>query len=116
MDPLQRTRFALLRSPLSRKPLGDAKLGLSRRAQFACVVGGMLLLAGCRPHTHVGMNYYYPPGSEPPAAQYHLSITVHGAAGRAYVDRTQKAVYLRITGGSAAELSRIHLNRRGSRH
>jgi hypothetical protein len=70
------------------------------------LLSSLVMILGCRPHTRVGMNYYYPPGSEPPASQYHLGITVHGAPGHAYVDRTAKTVYLSITSGKPSLLTR----------
>jgi hypothetical protein len=75
---------------------------VSRTLLLSCLIA----ILSCRPHTWVGMNYYYPPGSEPPASQYHLAISVHGAPGHAYVDRAAKTVYLSITSGKTSLLSR----------
>jgi hypothetical protein len=49
-------------------------------------------------HTWVGGTLYYPAGTELDNAKYRLVYEIHGESSHAYVDRTEKRVYLSIRG------------------
>ena len=47
-------------------------------------------------HTVTGSNYYYPPGSKPEKADYHLWIEFQGAKRKAFTDKTKKKIIVGI--------------------
>ncbi len=55
-----------------------------------------VFLSGCFMHTVVGSHYYYPQGSKPENADYHLWIEFHGKKRKAFTDRTKKKIIIGI--------------------
>jgi len=73
--------------------------------KYHWILLSLLTLSGCM-HTVTGVNYYFPPGSNPSNSEYHLWLEVHGASGKAFADRTKKKVIVGIQKGKDSLLLR----------
>jgi hypothetical protein len=93
---MQRTRSSpsALRSPLTRCPLGRRSWVHGPIALFLLALSAA---TGCM-HTWVGGTLYYPIDAELDNSKYRLVYEIHGTSNHAYVDRTEKTVYLAIRG------------------
>lgn len=61
------------------------------------IVAGLLLLGSCRSSTWVGGQACYPSGAERESADFCMFVNIEGGAGKAYVDRSRKRIYLHIS-------------------